>query len=497
MNDYTWGLYLKAGGSRIVECFEAALGKGETDGYSEMICDLLESFCVDKRTAECVRKCIEELIPNWDKLEDPEDIDLSEADDIIDDYMDQLWSELMDANDGSEQKAFCGYINNIEILSTTAAIDYPELFVPYYFLCTYNVLEKVSDTFDLNLPDIPLKKDYKGRYYHYGNICKALVKYRLEQGWTPYELCAFLYDFAPIYIGGVDSYIVKDLPEPRSAFFIGGGGDNEDAVAEDDKNGIIRWQCNPDTRAGDMIVMYLRSPISAISSVWRACSLGFNDPFFYYYRCTYIGNPVKVKRMGIKAIKEDPVLSKMPIVTKNLQGINGVELKPSEYNHILDITKAKGVKKLSFAMDIEEGEYENEKAVEDRLIKPLLLKLGYKPDDYIQQLNIPVGNHNHLLIPDFILSPRKIREFYSCYAIVEAKRSIKKDKELKEALGQARSYALQLGAEYSTVASQEKIWVTSVKDGYLEVIRSYTWEEIKDDDKLQELRGFIGNRVKK
>ena len=70
-------------------------------------------------------------------------------------------------------------------------------------------------------------------------------------------------------------------------------------------------------------------------------------------------------------------------------------------------------------------------------------------------------------------------------------------KELKEALGQARSYALQLGAEYSAVASQEKIWVTSVKDGYLEVIRSYTWEEIKDDDKLQELRGFIGNRAKK
>ena len=122
MNDYTWGLYLKAGGSRIVECFEAALGKGETDGYSEMICDLLESFCVDKNSAECVRKCIEELIPNWDKLENQEDIDISEADDIIDEYMDQLWSELMDANDDSEQKEFCGFINNIEILSTTAAI---------------------------------------------------------------------------------------------------------------------------------------------------------------------------------------------------------------------------------------------------------------------------------------------------------------------------------------------------------------------------------------
>ena len=34
-------------------------------------------------------------------------------------------------------------------------------------------------------------------------------------------------------MGGIDSYIIRDLPEPKAAYFIGGGGDNEDATAED------------------------------------------------------------------------------------------------------------------------------------------------------------------------------------------------------------------------------------------------------------------------
>ncbi len=117
------------------------------------------------------------------------------------------------------------------------------------------------------------------------------------------------------------SYIINDLPEPKSAYFIGGGGRNGDESAEDDLREIFCWQCNPDTRAGDMIVMYLTSPISAISSVWRSCSVGFNDPFFYYYRCTFIGYPLKGKRIGIDEIKKDKTLGKMPLVSKNMQGI--------------------------------------------------------------------------------------------------------------------------------------------------------------------------------
>lgn len=155
---------------------------------------------------------------------------------------------------------------------------------------------------------------------------------------SPYELWAFLYDFAPNYIGGMESYIIKDLPEPRGAFFI--GGSEKDVGLKDDKLDITVWQCNEDTRAGDMILMYFKTPDSAIDSVWRACSVGFIDPFFYYYRCTFIGKRVKINRVTQQMMKKDPIISKMPIVKKNMQGINGIELLPSEYNHLMDLASS-------------------------------------------------------------------------------------------------------------------------------------------------------------
>lgn len=122
----------------------------------------------------------------------------------------------------------------------------------------------------MKLPLLPKKADYAGRTRHYVELCRTFQQFRKENHLSFSELCAFLYGFVPKYIGGTDSYIIRDLPEPKSAYFIGGGGDNGDQNAEEDSKAITRWQCNPDTRAGDMIVMYLRTPISAISSVWSS-----------------------------------------------------------------------------------------------------------------------------------------------------------------------------------------------------------------------------------
>lgn len=62
---------------------------------------------------------------------------------------------------------------------------------------------------------------------------------------TQYELYAFLYDFAPKYIDAISSYIIKDIPNPKSAFFI--GGNCKDLFFSDDINTIIPWQCSPET----------------------------------------------------------------------------------------------------------------------------------------------------------------------------------------------------------------------------------------------------------
>ncbi len=270
-------------------------------------------------------------------------------------------------------------------------------------------------------------------------------------------------------------------------------GGNDDAVAEDYPDDIFFWQCSPDTRAGDMIVMYLRTPVSAISSVWRSQSVGFIDPFFYFYRCTFVGQPKKISRIPIQKIKADPVLGKMPIVSKNMQGINGVELKPSEYNYIVKISGI-DVPKLEYASPESGYDYENEKEVEEKLIKPLISKLGYSENDYMRQMYIEIGNHNHALIPDFVLNPISSGGHYSGFAIIEAKRSITSDKQLNKTKIQARSYAKLLGTKYAVIASMEKIWVISANDDYTGNIFEESWEALAEADVFYRLEKLIGKR---
>ena len=496
INKYVWDLYLRSGGQEIVDFFERNLSQELSDSYAEEIARLQRVYCAAASIVEETKSQLSNLYEDIAALElEPIDEEAQNAEekyfDSIDDIFASLLKQEFECNSIKEQ--FDVFSSWIAEFSTRLSIFYPGIFVPYYYLANYNVLTLISDAFDIKLLELPKKSAYRARIWHYVELCKVFYHFRKENQLSPYELCAFLYDFAPHYVGGIDSYIIKDLPSPKAAFFVGGGGDNDDAEAENDQEMITRWQCSPDIRAGDMVVMYLRTPISSISSVWRSMSVGFIDPFFYYYRCCFIGNPVKIPRIPLQEIKEDPVLGKMPIVAKNMQGINGVELKPSQYNYIV---AGSGIPlpKLEYVSPDNSNHPENEKAVEEKLIIPLLKLLGYSETDYVRQMYIAIGNHNHALIPDFVINPKSAGGHYSGFAIIEAKRSITSEKMLDEVKTQARSYAKQLGTQYSIIASMEKIWVTSSKDDYSQTIYEQTWEELKEADTFYALDKLIGMR---
>lgn len=112
-----------------------------------------------------------------------------------------------------------------------------------------------------------------------------------------------------------------------------------------------------------MILMYLKTPVSAIVSVWRSVSIGFNDSFFYYYRCTYIANPVSIQHITLKQMQQDDVTKNMSIVRSNMQGINGTELKPSEYNHLMDLANA-DVPRLELASEISYADISGAKLID-------------------------------------------------------------------------------------------------------------------------------------
>lgn len=495
-NKYIWNLYLKSGGNNVVEMFRRNIGKDLSEEYVEEIVRMRKYFCIMGNLAEEEGQQIRDLIQINMELKEEEKEVFFEKDRFPDEKTEfgqtllDGYYESLNSQHNTPLDVFKTFSYDIAFHSTNLCIEYPEYFIPYYYRFNFNVLQKIAEEFEIELPAIPAKKDYKGRFYYYGKISKSLLDFAKQNDWSCFELYAFLYDFAPHYIGGTDSYIVKDLPAPRSAFFIGAAKDDE--LLADNCSEITSWQCSPDTRVGDMIVMYMRTPISAIESIWRACSVGFIDPFFYYYRCVYIAQPIKIPSFSLEDMRKDALFKGLPIVRKNMQGLNGVELLPSVYNHLLDKTKAQALR-LEYEKTEDDDEYTREKDVENKLIKPLLAKLGYSEDQYEQQLYVEIGNHNIALIPDFVLLPDKRRGHVSGFAIIEAKRSISSDKMLKEVFVQARSYARVLSTKYCAVASKEKMWIAQRKDDYDAIVFEATWKQLNKEDCLYALDKLIGN----
>lgn len=141
-----------------------------------------------------------------------------------------------------------------------------------------------------------------------------------------------------------------------------------------------------------------------------------------------------------------------------------------------------------------DGVYENEKAVEEKLIKPLIDKLGYSDEEYVQQMYVEIGNHNHALIPDFVLHPKSKKGHYSGEVIIEAKRGIASNKQLMEVKSQARSYAKLLGTKFAVIIAQEKVWIMSEEDDYTECVFEESWDSLENADVFYELNSLIGNR---
>lgn len=402
--------------------------------------------------------------------------------------------EEIDAGDNlSENHIFSCFSGSIDYFTTALSISFPDFFVPYYFKYNFNIFKKIAHDFGIRIDDIPCKKKYRERFLYYGEICRALREFRNKHHLSPYELCAFLYDFAPKYLGGTKSYIIEKLPEPRGIFCIGGSED--DFFLKNKKSPVICWQCDPEALAGDMAIMYLRSPVSAFDSIWKVVSTGFNDPFFYYYRCAYIEKMQSISRVSLHDLRNDSVFQTLPIVQKNMQGINGVEIPPSAYNHLLDISQC-DLPRMACPHDSPDTTYLTEKDVERKLVKPFLSRLGYSEANYRQQLYIEIGNHNFALIPDFVILPQVTSEHHSAYILLEAKLSIATAKLLRAAKKQARSYAKQLGAVYCIVASKEGIWISHFQDDYDEDIVTLSWAALNDADTFFSVRKLIGNRRK-
>lgn len=374
---------------------------------------------------------------------------------------------------------------------------YPDYFFPYIFHCEFNKFQIICREFEIPIPEVPNKTDWKSRALYYIDLCEALFEFRKINNFSASELCAFLYDFA---INIISSNEDKELPEPSKVWFVGGSKNDFDFLDSATEKSSGSWQGNIDSKKGDIIIMYCVTPRSYIHSIWRVGRDGFADPFFYYYSTIFISNPIILnKKITQKDLVKNKIWAVNPLIRKNLQGVNGYPIKYLEYLELLAMLKEKGQNISILPLIKQSNKFEidllkDERDVEIKLIEPLLHFLNYSTEDWIRQMPVKMGRGERNY-PDYCFKANSKRGEESAIMILESKFSIRTNKELQDAYFQAKSYALRLQSDKFVIASKEGVWIYQPKNGIYKFENSFScnWNDIENPDIFHKLKQIIEN----
>ena len=384
-----------------------------------------------------------------------------------------------------------------------------DFYKPILFGNRFDIIQQNCDAIGIELPPIPRTNDYRAYMMYYYDICESFNKFQEQYGLTDAEFCACLYDFAPMQVD--DTATESELPKPINVWLTGaapgdfqildelGKGDNSD-------NPKLTWACNERTRRGDIVVIYCRTPRSYIHSIWRARTGGIFNPFDYYHCRANVCEGIRVPEITSKDLKADPYFSNVPIVRKNLQGINGVELTAQDYSELLRFIEQKGgdisaLPKLFESGKVNFGELKIEKDVEENVLIPFLEKIGYSEADWTRQLSLKAGR-NEKAIPDFAFFATGERHFESAPMLIEAKFDMSLITEQQKAFSQALSYARMLRSSIMGICDKERLILYKVdKNGAADRSRPLYenhWETIYSDAiEGAKLKQLIGRDVVK
>lgn len=357
----------------------------------------------------------------------------------------------------------------IEFLSLILFYD-SEFFKPMLLPQRFETILKNCDALGLEMPEIPRSKDYRAYLLYYFDICTVWDDFQKEYDLTDAELCACIYDFALMLREKEES---KDLPKPTNVWLTGAGAINKgdfeilDSLGAEGSGESV-WACNERTRRGDIVVVYCNSPRSYIHSIWRSNSGGIFNPFDHYHCRTTICNGILVPPITFNELKNDEYMSQIPIVRKGLRGINGVELTSKDYSALLQMIKSKGgdVSKLPQLYEggtIDFGELTLEKDVEEKILIPMLERLGYTSADWTRQLSQKAGRKEKA-IPDFVFFPKGEKHFENAPMIIEAKFDMAPVQELLKAYKQGLSYARMLRSSIMGICDKERLILYKVDE---------------------------------
>ena len=98
--------------------------------------------------------------------------------------------------DSIPQATFKSALGGNMMLSLMLSRYFPNYYIPNFFPMQFIYLKKIAEKYEIELPGIPNRSDYRSRWLYYDEMCKALNQFAEENELDSLsELCAFLYGY--------------------------------------------------------------------------------------------------------------------------------------------------------------------------------------------------------------------------------------------------------------------------------------------------------------
>lgn len=378
--------------------------------------------------------------------------------------------------------------------SVLAYCSAPDINFPYLFPKSFYKLEEICLMFEIQIPALPPKTDYKARYEYYRKLSDALTAWRVNEGLSPIEFCVFLYGFALKYAGSIIQsqrgrtkriYLLIASPEDQKVF-----------VSENYRSDRTQvWQGCEEMRPGDIALMWERKPKSRMTSVWDILSSGFDDPFAYYSGRVYIGNCRRIPEISFKELESNPIWHGTSLVKCHLQSRRPPAVSSECYDAIKQIVLSKDaafdcsvLPSTPETIDFSVLNIQKEHDVETRLLEPFLKELGFVESDWRYQDVMRIGRANSAR-PDYIVNFRGQGDHKTADFVFEAKETISTDKQLKRDYGQVYAYAKLYYAKIVSLVAKEGVWIFHGRDRFEFPRRQFfAWTDIRHPDVMSKLK---------
>ena len=411
--------------------------------------------------------------------------------------------------DDIPQATFKSELGTSMFLSIILSRYFPLFYIPNFFPMQFIYLKKFAEKYEIELPDMPNRSDYRGRWLYYGEICSLLNDFAVENDiHSLSELCAFLYGYEMSVINEeMEDEHKKPMPDiPEQAWIlVGNYGEAEKTMTE----GF--WQSSPFTSKGDIMVFYEKSPVKKMNSVWTALEDGFIDPFGHYYSYSYIGKKIVIpddKAIPYSDFKDSEYFKnrnkKGNFVSKNFQDVSGWQVTFDDYAEIKRMLQEKGydtglLPKLYEPIKVGDVKIEHEQDVSEQLLIPLLEQMGWKKGkDFEAEVEFHAGRGKTGFAsdkrPDFLLHINRTKDDIEAKVVIEVKRHMKNGKQIHANFVQGRSYAKWGAADVLVSCDMKRILVYRRNDknqfdenDFIE----FSWEDTENPDKFAQLKRLL------